>query len=679
MDFMKKIIKKVLKNHKGLQNYIYTVYKEYRYTKSIFKTLIFAIKGLFLTYTPSYKINRGEQIKKSFSKAKINIDNDDNFVFSIDPYKLLYSDLSTIENTTIDYEICLNKSLNDLKKEIENLKSGDYKNTQLNAIEAIEILLNKVIQSLKKSNKKNKEKYIKYFENIKDRKAESFEEALQRILFYNQVLWQSGHNLNGLGRLDKILDSYYKNDKKMDKEKASKLIEKFIGTLHSYYWIKSSALLGDTGQIIILGGMDEKKHYFSNDVTYIFIEAIKKLQLPDPKVLLRISKNTPRDLIKLSIDCIKTGVGCPLFANDDVIIPKLIKFGYEKKDAYNYVTSACWEPLIPNKSVEQNNIRSLVFMRPFNEMLNSEDLSKIDNTKDLIKTYKVYLEEYVKNFIIELDNIEYEIDPIMSMFVPNCNTVEKDVTKGGSYYNNFGATSVSLSNVVNSIINVDKLVFNEKKYSLQELNELRKNNYNGSENVVELLKNQPIRFGKDDEYVYDIFNDITTFTNKILEKTYNKNGGRLKIGFSAPTYIIESKDEEASFDGRKNGDPFIVHISSDIPSLAYTELINFASKLDYTGNRFNGNVIDFMVTPSFIENNEEKFIDFLMLSINVGFFEMQMNVVSSEILIRAKENPKEFPNLIVRVWGFSSYFNDLPEEYKDVLIERALRSEGKSY
>lgn len=86
-----------------------------------------------------------------------------------------------------------------------------------------------------------------------------------------------------------------------------------------------------------------------------------------------------------------------------------------------------------------------------------------------------------------------------------------------------------------------------------------------------------------------------------------------------------------------------------------------------------------MVTPSFIENNEEKFIDFLMLSINVGFFEMQMNVVSSEILIRAKENPKEFPNLIVRVWGFSSYFNDLPEEYKDVLIERALRSEGKSY
>ena len=84
-----------------------------------------------------------------------------------------------------------------------------------------------------------------------------------------------------------------------------------------------------------------------------------------------------------------------------------------------------------------------------------------------------------------------------------------------------------------------------------------------------------------------------------------------------------------------------------------------------------------MVSPSFIEKNEDKFIDFIVSSIRIGFFEMQMNVVSSETLIKAKAHPSEFPNLIVRVWGFSAYFNDLPESYKDVLIERALKSEGK--
>ena len=67
-----------------------------------------------------------------------------------------------------------------------------------------------------------------------------------------------------------------------------------------------------------------------------------------------------------------------------------------------------------------------------------------------------------------------------------------------------------------------------------------------------------------------------------------------------------------------------------------------------------------------------------MISIDVGFYQMQMNVISSDILIKAKNNPEEYPNLIVRVWGFSAYFNDLPDNYKDLLIERALKNEGKS-
>ena len=149
--------------------------------------------------------------------------------------------------------------------------------------------------------------------------------------------------------------------------------------------------------------------------------------------------------------------------------------------------------------------------------------------------------------------------------------------------------------------------------------------------------------------------------------------------FVGASYIDESREFEATFDGRRIGEPFIVHISSDITSNPYTELIQFASKLDYNKASFNGNVIDFMVTPSFIESNKEKFLDFLILSTKVGFFQMQMNVVSSEILIKAKKNPKEFPDLIVRVWGFSAYFNDLPEEYKNLLIERALKSEGIDY
>ena len=83
-----------------------------------------------------------------------------------------------------------------------------------------------------------------------------------------------------------------------------------------------------------------------------------------------------------------------------------------------------------------------------------------------------------------------------------------------------------------------------------------------------------------------------------------------------------------------------------------------------------------MVSPDFIRQNWDKFVDFLMICIKKGFFEMQMNVVSSKTLLEAREHPEDFPNLIVRVWGFSAYFKDLPEDYKNVLIERALKSEG---
>ena len=83
-----------------------------------------------------------------------------------------------------------------------------------------------------------------------------------------------------------------------------------------------------------------------------------------------------------------------------------------------------------------------------------------------------------------------------------------------------------------------------------------------------------------------------------------------------------------------------------------------------------------MVSPDFIHQNWDKFVDFLMICIKKGFFEMQMNVVSSKTLLEARKHPEDFPNLIVRVWGFSAYFKDLPDDYKDVLIERALKNEG---
>ena len=661
-------------NGTSLLKHLINNYKYYR-KYGILNTIIYFLKGTFRRYCPSLKLSKGEQIKRLLSKCNINI-NKEGFIYNIDSYKVLNNKKRILDNFTIDYSIILDNSLEDLINKVKLIDNIDYRNNVLNVLDGINIILEKEINKLSDSKRLDKDKYLEYLSNIKNGKCKSFEEALQRILFFNQLLWQTNHMLNGLGRLDLLLDKYYEKDKdNYTEDEVINIIKDFLLKLHDNYWYKSNSLLGDTGQIIILGGMLEDNTYFTNDLTYYFIRCIKDLQIPDPKILLRVNKDVPKDLMELSLSCIKTGVGCPLLANDEVIINNLIKFGYDKKDAYNYVTSACWEPLILGDSLDQNNVDSIVYIKPFNKLLDEYDLDKIDNIEQLLSVYKTYLEDYLKDFLIK-NSFKWEEDPLISLFITSCNKRGIDISNGGAKYNNYGFTSVSLPNLVNSILNIETLVFKEHKYTLKELNNARLNNFK-DESILKDIKNVKERFGQDSDHIIDITNNIINIVGDYLNDKRNIFNGKYKFGLSAPSYISASYNVLASLCGRHNYEPFDVHISINKYSNGYTELFSFASSLNYSNNSFNGNVIDFIVSKTFIEKNFDKFNLFLKLSIDKGFFETQMNVINSDILLRAKKNPQEFPNLIVRVWGFSAYFNDLPDEYKDVIIKRTLEYEGK--
>jgi formate C-acetyltransferase len=201
-------------------------------------------------------------------------------------------------------------------------------------------------------------------------------------------------------------------------------------------------------------------------------------------------------------------------------------------------------------------------------------------------------------------------------------------------------------------------------------------NYHGHEDWQKLFKNETLCYGLDNDDVLNITNDILAAVSAAIDQ-YSKSGtGRkIKFGLSSPSYISGANTIAASADGRKAGEPFAVHISND-KNRDFTSLFSFASKIDYSGNRFNGNVVDFIVSPSFIDNNFDQFVSMLKGSFLSGVFEMQFNVLSSKLLLEAKKAPEKFQHLVVRVWGFSAYFNDLPEEYKDALIKRTMAHEN---
>jgi len=701
MSFLKKIAKPVY--HKAQDNSMgrrsitlaFLLRRLTRRFGSKEKASSYLAKNMHRFYITGSRFNKGTQIKNLFRKVDIHIPKS-GFIFFLDEFKHLSEDGHIIDNISIDYSRVLKSSVYEYNEFYFHPKAGrgfardlssDFIKNQLDALDGIELLIYRIIKKLRNSNHKDRAKFARYFENMIDKPAEHFEEALQRILFYNQLLWQTGHGLNGLGRLDKILEDYYFDDLNsgfISQEEAYDLIKSFLRTLHTYYWYKSAALMGDTGQVIILGGKYDDEYgeyYFYNDLTYMFIRAIKDLQLPDPKVLLRVSSETPRDLIELSLETINTGIGSPLFSNDEVVIDKMVEFGYDKEDANNYVVSACWEPSAVGKGFEQNNINFISYLKPLNEFFDNETeqfLENVNSFGELFNSYKYYLKKDADELVAFLDNIEWNSDPLLSFFIDNCNEKNMDISQGGAKYNHYGITTVGLANTVNSLYAIKKLVFEDKKYSLNELNKMRKNNFKKDkyQDAYNELKSIKPRFGMDDEEILDISNDIIQFLEDCFKDYTNKFGGKIKFGLSAPSYISAGAEINASFDGRKAGEPLSTHISLDT-NKDFTEVLRFAYKLDYGGAKFNGNVIDLMLSPDFIKNHSDKFTDFIYSSIKLGFFQMQMNVVDSKTLIEAKENPEAHPNLIVRVWGFSAYFNDLPEEYQDLLISRALKNEGK--
>lgn len=604
---------------------------------------------------------------------------DRRFVYFIDTnYVMDITKGRGYENLTPAYNKILHAGLKQLKYRDEEV-TNDFCQSYNNVLEQLCILSDRIIAELEQCDFPT-EKQKNWFARLKDLPAESFEEAVQRMLFVNQIFWQTDHRLVGLGAWDSFLDEYYREDilkGKLDRKAALEILKDVYRILHENYDYKSSVILGDTGQIFVLGKSNFQGEYIYNDLTYLFIEAMKAVQQTEPKCLLRVNKNTPRDLMELAVESIATGIGAPLLANDDVIIPALENFGIDKADICEYTTSACWEPLIGGKSSGNNNMTALNYLKALDNLLKRERLESINSFEKLIDVYLIYLKRNIRAVKRVLENQFFQYDPLLSAFMDDCFEKKLDVSQGGARYHHVGITSVAMGNLVNALLNIREYIFERKIYTLHDVKRIITQNFEENEELRKELKAKASRYGKDDEDIITLVNRITSCVSNEIGGYRSYFGGRMKIGLSGMAYMDAARNFGASFDGRKAGEPFIVHISNE-DNDGFTEIVNFASLMEYNAGRFNGNVIDFMVSPDFIHNNWDKYVDFLMLCIKKGFFEMQMNVVSSKQLIAAKKNPEAFPNLIVRVWGFSAYFKDLPEDYKEVLVQRALQNEGRA-
>lgn len=600
----------------------------------------------------------------------INIDTAGRYVYPYDSWvgRIVHRKKTMITSVTVDYKTVLESSLAHLCKALQGEKGTPFTKRELEMIGLIRKLRDRIVGMLDTRTDERARRIIDYLNAMLDRKPKSMDEAIQKLLFYNALFWQAGHWQCGLGRLDMVLMPYYEGDLRkgaVTRSSAKEMIREMCIVLGRDMKAKSRALVGDTGQYILLGGVDQDGNTIQNDLTEIFLEVFTELKVPDPKLILRVNKDTSDVIWRKAIDCILTGCGSPLIINEKKVMDGMVEFGYDKEDVWNFGTSACWEPLIIGKSFDQNNpLLNIPVIDSLNKLMESGD--SYENFEEFLDTYKVVLKKQV---LENIQDVEFDCSPLYSLFFDDCIAHQKDFSEGGAKYAYHGVQIVSFPNLINALLNLKTYVFEQKLFSMNECRQALKANFKGYDDMRQVLLSNPQKFGSTDKTVVGLTNDLMQFISDVVA-TKTMNGKKTKVGFSSSHYLIVCKGVGASMDGRLASAPFAVHISPVSQKIDLQEVLDFAGSLNYSGNKMNGNVVDFIV-PKAYADAPEKLTAILKNAMTTGVYELQLNVLNAETLKDAKAHPEKYPSLVVRVWGFSAYFNDLPEEYKDNLIARA--------
>lgn len=602
---------------------------------------------------------------------KAHIDTETYYIYPFDTMmvRLWPREVAGICSITADFGKILKTDLNALRNELQSCTDKDFGARETGVIGAIEHLAKRIESQLSGKKTERIGQLVSYFPAMLYRSPQSLDEAIQKLLFYDALFWQVGHRHIGLGRLDKILNEYCKSDiaaGRLTDSKAKELLAQLIFTLGKNTCAKSGALVGDTGQYILLGGIDDDGRTVQNPLTSMFLELFTELNIPDPKLILRVNADTDDAVWTQAIHCIATGCGSPLLMNERPIMQSMIEFGYDKEDVLQMGTSACWEPLIIGKSFDQNNpFRSASPLQALNEWLLGDDKTYA-SFDELLEAYKTVLAEELRSVV---HDIAFDCSPLFTLFFDDCLLREKDFTRGGAVYAYHGAQVVGLPNTINALLNLKELVFTRRLYTLDECRTAMRADFKNQPDLHAALLATEKKYGSTNEEVVSLTNDLMEFVGTIME-TGSCNGAKVKVGFSSPSYIDSSRTVGASLDGRKAGEPFAVHISPVSSTIDISEILDFSAKLNYKKNRINGNVVDFILPTSYVKQ-PDKLMAILKDACAKGIFELQLNVLDKRTLLDAKAHPEKYPDLIVRVWGFSAYFNDLPETFKDNLIRRA--------
>ena len=504
--------------------------------------------------------------------------------------------------------------------------------------------------------------------------ARTLLEALQALRILHYAMWCEGEYHCGLGRLDQTLLPYYEADKaagRLDDDGALELLEEFFVACNRDSDLYLGVQQGDNGQSVMLGGVTRDGAPAFNDLSRLCLKACGELKLVDPKINLRVDKTTPIETYRLGTELTAKGLGFPQYANDDVVVPALERWGYAPEDARNYTVAACWEFIIPGCALDIDNIDAVSFPGALDAALRQACATA--GTFDAVQdAFLAQVASRADALVRKYRHVEVLPGPFVSVLSDGCVERARDISRGAKY-NNFGIHGTGIAVAVDSLAAVKELVFEKKLVSLPELLKLLDTDFAGRPDILQAAKAAP-KMGNGDKRVDDIARRVTEFWGHAFDGKKNDRGGIFRPGTgSAMYYVWHAREIKASPSGRLSGEPFSANWapSLDVPVKGPVSVVRSFTE-PALGPVCNGGPLTIEIHDSAfaMPDGVDKVAELVRFFVLRGGHQLQINAIDRETLRDAQAHPEKHRHLIVRVWGWSGYFVELDKEFQDQIIKR---------
>jgi pyruvate formate-lyase/glycerol dehydratase family glycyl radical enzyme len=534
--------------------------------------------------------------------------------------------------------------------------------------------------------------------------ARSFHEALQSFwLTFLSINLEHAFDADTPGRIDQYLYPFYTRD-----IEAGRLTRQEAAELLGCLWVKFAEMDGvkgriwkvagemNQGQDITIGGVTSDGSDATNELTYLLLEVTRQLKTVQPPLYLRCHEGTPEQLwIKAAEVNRDRGDGNPAFLNDQAVLLNFTRRGVPIEAARDWAAGGCVHPHVSHASTGDLG-SSINLAKIFEVVLNNgvdpatgkrlgpetgkmQDFSSVEEVFDAFKKqFDFFLDIFTKyhHFFWQLRNKYYSL-PFHSALMDDCISKGLDYIMGGCRYPQlyFGLYDRGHQNVADSLAVIKKLVFEEKKISMADLMDALASNFEGKEELRQMLIAAP-KYGNDDDYVDEIFNEVSLWVQRRIAEKKHPLGVNFRVFRGGATqHFFFGQTVGALPDGRKAWEPLADGTHSPMRSMDVkgpTAVINSASKVNHT-EVSTSSLFNMKFSRSFLRNREnlEKLIALIKIYFKRGGYHIQFNLMGQEILLEAKKHPEQYRDLLVRVAGYSAYFVDLSPEVQDDIIARA--------